>query len=243
MSVGAHGGFCLAWGWVLGGELAVLQAPMLDGFSLDPLTLLDDGWCPTEVDVGGRHVAQALMIALVVVVLAERLELCLKVAGQEVIFQLDAVFQSLVPALDLDLGLRVRRDTPTNGANTPAIEAPCRTKCANELQDLWLASSLFYLWTLRLLQGPQAHAPTCLCQSVRPVRHRFRLRLERPQRWLDNLGWMELSWLPRQLWYFQMGLEASRSQNCLQTGRRRQVLWSSLYLAIALALRGHCACK
>jgi len=29
---------------MLGGELAVLQAPMLDGLSLDPFALLDDGW-------------------------------------------------------------------------------------------------------------------------------------------------------------------------------------------------------
>jgi hypothetical protein len=32
---------------MLGGELAVLQAAMLDGVSLDPFTLFDDGWCPT----------------------------------------------------------------------------------------------------------------------------------------------------------------------------------------------------
>jgi hypothetical protein len=28
---------------MLGGELAVLQAPMLDGLSFDPFTLFDDG--------------------------------------------------------------------------------------------------------------------------------------------------------------------------------------------------------
>jgi hypothetical protein len=33
----------LVWGWVLGGKLAVLQAPMFDGLSLDPFTLFDDG--------------------------------------------------------------------------------------------------------------------------------------------------------------------------------------------------------
>ena len=93
------------------GELAVLQAPMFDSLSLDPLALLDDGCRPAEVGVGGRHVVQALVIALVVVVLDERLDLGLKVARQEVVLQQDAVFQGLVPALDLSLGLGVQRGT------------------------------------------------------------------------------------------------------------------------------------
>jgi len=42
---------------MLGGELAVLQAPMFDGLSLNPFALLDDCWCPAEVGIGGRHVA------------------------------------------------------------------------------------------------------------------------------------------------------------------------------------------
>ena len=62
----------------------MLQAPMLDGLSFDPFTLFDDGWRPAEVGVGGRHVVQALVISLVVVVLDEGLDLGFKVAGQEV---------------------------------------------------------------------------------------------------------------------------------------------------------------
>ena len=84
----------------------MLQAPMFDGLSLDPFALLDDGWRPAEVGVGGRHVGQRFVVTLVVVVLDERLELGLEVAGQEVVLQQDAVFQGLVPALDLALGLR-----------------------------------------------------------------------------------------------------------------------------------------
>jgi hypothetical protein len=38
---------------MLSGELAVLQAPMFDGLSLDPFTLFDDGGSPAEVSVGG----------------------------------------------------------------------------------------------------------------------------------------------------------------------------------------------
>ena len=76
---------------------------MFDGLPFDPFTLLDDGWRPAEVGVGGRHVAQALVVTLVIVVLDEGLDLALEVAGQEVVFQQDAVFQGLVPALDLAL--------------------------------------------------------------------------------------------------------------------------------------------
>jgi len=86
---------------MLCGELAVLQAPMFDGLSLDPFALFDDGRSPAEVGVGGRHVVQALVVAILVVVLDERLDLGLEVAGQEVVLQQDAVLQGLVPAFDL----------------------------------------------------------------------------------------------------------------------------------------------
>ena len=47
---------------MLGCELAVLQAPIFDGFSFDPFALFDDGLCPAEVDIGRRHVGQALHV-------------------------------------------------------------------------------------------------------------------------------------------------------------------------------------
>lgn len=78
---------------MLGGELAVLQAPMFNGLSLDPFALLDDGWCPAEVGIGGRHIVQALVVTLVVAVLDEGLDLGLEVAGQEVVLQQDAFFR------------------------------------------------------------------------------------------------------------------------------------------------------
>ena len=66
---------------MLGGELAVLQAPMFDGLSLDPFALFDDGGRPAEVGVGGRHVVQALVVALMVVMFDERLDLGFEIAG------------------------------------------------------------------------------------------------------------------------------------------------------------------
>ena len=92
---------------MLSGDLAVLQAPMFDGPSFDPFALSDDGCGPSEVGVGRGHVVQAFMVALMVVVLDEGLDLDLKVARQEVVFQQNTVLQGLMPALDLALRLRM----------------------------------------------------------------------------------------------------------------------------------------
>jgi len=67
---------------MLGGKLAVLQAPMCDGLAFDPFSLLDDGWSSAEVGVCGRHVAQALMVALVIVMLNEGLDLRLLIFAE-----------------------------------------------------------------------------------------------------------------------------------------------------------------
>ena len=60
---------------MLGSELAVLQASMFDGLAFDHFALFEDGLCPAEVGVGGRHIIEALVVALVVIVLDERLDL------------------------------------------------------------------------------------------------------------------------------------------------------------------------
>ena len=82
---------------------------MFDGLSFDPFSLLDDGFRSAEVGVGRRHIAQAFVVTLVVIVFDERFDLDLEIAGQEVIFQQDAVLQGLMPAFDLTLGLRMER--------------------------------------------------------------------------------------------------------------------------------------
>ena len=68
---------------------------------------------PAEVGVGGRHVVQALVVALVVIMLDERFDPALEVTGQEVVFLSDAVLQGLVPAFDLALSLWMERGTRT----------------------------------------------------------------------------------------------------------------------------------
>ena len=74
---------------------------MFDGLSLDPFSSFDDGAGPAEVGVGGCHIVEALVIAAMVVVLDERLDLALQVTRQEVVFEQDAVLEGLMPALIL----------------------------------------------------------------------------------------------------------------------------------------------
>jgi hypothetical protein len=88
-----------------------MQAPLFDGFAFDPFSLFDDGFCSAEVGICGCDVFQALVIALVIVVFDERFDLRFQIAGEVIILQQDAVFQGLVPALDLALRLRVERCT------------------------------------------------------------------------------------------------------------------------------------
>ena len=64
---------------------------MLDGLSLDPFALFDDSFGPAEVGISGRHVVQALVVKVVVVVLDERFDLRLEIAWQEIVFQEVAV--------------------------------------------------------------------------------------------------------------------------------------------------------
>ena len=72
---------------MLCGDVAVLQASMFDGLSLDPLALFDDGCGPAEVGIGRGNVVEALVVAAMVVVLDEGLDLAFEIAGQEVVFE------------------------------------------------------------------------------------------------------------------------------------------------------------
>ena len=63
------------------------------------------------IDVVRCQVVQALVVAVVVVVIDEGADLAFQVAGQEVVFQQNTVLHGLMPALDLTLGLRMVRRT------------------------------------------------------------------------------------------------------------------------------------
>ncbi len=83
----------------------MVQAAVLDGQFFDPVPPFDDGGVAAEVGVGGRDVAETLVVAVIVIVIDESAYLAFEVSGQVIIFQQDAVFQGLVPPLDLALGL------------------------------------------------------------------------------------------------------------------------------------------
>ena len=103
-------------------SLAVMaQAAVSDGQFLDRLPGVEDGLAAAEVDVSGGQVAEALVVAAVVVVVDESGNGGLELAGQEVVFQQDAVLQGLMPALDLALGLRVVRCAMDVGDALPSL--------------------------------------------------------------------------------------------------------------------------
>ncbi len=83
------------------------QASRFDGLPFDPFSLLQDGLTAPEVDVGWRKILQALVIATMVVVIDEGINLLHEIARQIVILEQNAVLEGLVPSLDFTLSLRV----------------------------------------------------------------------------------------------------------------------------------------
>ena len=88
-----------------------MQASRFERLSFNPFALLEKGFVPAEVDIGGSDIVEALVEAPVIVVIDEGSDLSFEITGQEVVFQQDSVLQGLVPAFDLALGLRVIRRT------------------------------------------------------------------------------------------------------------------------------------
>ena len=88
------------------------------------------------------------MVAPVIVVVDEALEMRFEVAGQEVVFEQDAVLERLMPALDLALRLRVARRA-AHVTNSPETS----------LGPLSLSSR--GLWTTRAPPQPDAASANC----------------------------------------------------------------------------------
>ena len=87
----------------------MLQAAILDCLFLDFFPFSENVFVTSEVDVCRSDVVQALVIAVVVVVIDEDTDLLLQIAWQVVVFQENAVLHGLVPAFDLALRLRMER--------------------------------------------------------------------------------------------------------------------------------------
>ena len=69
--------------------------------------LLQDFVAAAEVDVSGREVVQALVVAAMVVVIDKGVDLLSEITRQIVVLQQDTVLEGLMPSLDLTLRLRV----------------------------------------------------------------------------------------------------------------------------------------
>ena len=96
-----------------------------------------------------------------VVVLDEGFDLGFEIAGQEVVFEQDAVLEGLVPALDLALGLRMEAVRRAHGSSSgPRYIRPVHPRC--KLGPLSL-SSLGLCSTVALSQ------PDALRASVQRV--------------------------------------------------------------------------
>ncbi len=100
---------------------AVMQPAFFECPSFYPFSLQQDGLTAPEVDVSKCEIAQALVIALKIVMGDKGLDLGFKIAWQEVVLQQEAVLQGLVPAPDLALCLRMIRCS-TNMIHAVAIE-------------------------------------------------------------------------------------------------------------------------
>src|SRR5215813_14477410 len=82
----------------------VLQATVGNGLSFDPFAFCQNGWTASTVDVCWGKIVDALVVAAVVIVVDKGGNLSFEITGQEIVFQQDAVFEGLVPALNLALG-------------------------------------------------------------------------------------------------------------------------------------------
>jgi len=73
----------------------------------DLFSFPENGFVAAEVDVSGCYVVEALVVALVVVILDKSLNLAFEIAWQIVVFQQNTVLHGLMPTFDFALGLRV----------------------------------------------------------------------------------------------------------------------------------------
>ena len=83
------------------------QAARFDGFLFDPFSVFQNGLTAPRVDIGEREILQALVIATVIVVIDEGVDLLSEIARQVVVFQQNAVLERLVPHA---ASSRLRRD-------------------------------------------------------------------------------------------------------------------------------------
>lgn len=84
-----------------------MQASRFKGLLFDPFSLFQNGFVPSEVDIGWCDVAQTLVISLMIVMIDEGFNLGFEIARQDLVLQQDPVLQGLMPSFDFALGLRM----------------------------------------------------------------------------------------------------------------------------------------
>ena len=77
--------------------------------AFDPFSLPEDFRAASEADVSWGEIAQALVIAAIVIVLDEGGDLRLQLSWKILVLQADSVLERLMPALDFALRLRMAR--------------------------------------------------------------------------------------------------------------------------------------
>ena len=81
MGLRFSGGFGPSGWLILGGDFAVLQAPVFKGLSFDAPTFLKDLPASSESDIRRGQVLQTLVISMVIIVLDEVADLGFEIAG------------------------------------------------------------------------------------------------------------------------------------------------------------------
>ena len=85
----------------------MLQAAVLDCVAFDPFSFQQDGLPATEVDVGGREVFQALVIALVIVVFDEPADAGFEIARQVAPLNQNRIFYVITSESEINaVGIR-----------------------------------------------------------------------------------------------------------------------------------------
>ena len=70
---------------VVSGLKLVLQTAFGNGLSFDPFSCCQNGWPASEINVSRGEIVDALVIAVVVVVIDKGGELSFEIAGQEIL--------------------------------------------------------------------------------------------------------------------------------------------------------------
>ena len=85
----------------------MVAAALFDGTALDLLSHFQDVLASPEVDICGRQVVQAFVIASVIVVVDEVGDRTFQITGHVVVFKQQTALQREMPAFDLALGHRM----------------------------------------------------------------------------------------------------------------------------------------